>query len=81
MGKRKSKAKRSWLLGKCKARGITVAALTRKVRCSRFSVYFAIERPSRHSLTFVPVNKEAGLRNTVARLKRLVIAPLASSCR
>ncbi len=70
MGKRKSKAKRFWLFGNCKARGIMVAGLARKVSCSWPSFYFAIERPSRRSLTFVLGNKQPGLWNTAARLKR-----------
>ena len=79
MAKRKSKTNRSWLLGKCRARGITVAGLARKARGSRPFVDFATERPSRHPLTFALMNKGHGLWSNADRLKRLVIAPQPDS--
>jgi hypothetical protein len=40
------------LLILCRARGLTIASLARKINRSRQAVYYAVENPRRLSITF-----------------------------
>jgi hypothetical protein len=43
------------LRARCRAKGITISALAKQINRSRPAVYFAVENPSRYSLTYALV--------------------------
>ena len=46
------------LEARCRDRGLTVTELARRIRRSRTTVYFALERPSRYSLAYHLIQNE-----------------------